>query len=424
MAPVFAWGASKLVGARAGLVAGACLLVQPALTAWSLRIEPSALFMVLLGLLLGALGEALHQGSRRAAVGAGLTLAALGLCKESGVYLALPALLGLALCERAAEERRALTGLCAAAFLSITLPFQAWDRASPHGVAEKTALPMLDREAFLERGEVPKPLLARDDPALTVSQEVQRHLSDPNTSRGERARWLWQEQARRAWRFLGPWLLVAPLGALGVVALAPRGALDRGSTALILGLHAMLIPVAWVVVQGRHAEVGLVGTWLALGLGVDRGLNSGLRRGLAVAVAALLSTAGGIRAFTLERSRLEHMQGVAETYTSAAKVIQEALPEGAVLCSNQAWVGWFTRSLAAECLEAPPPERPLLYAVAKAEAGRWPEARPRATFEGAWQVNDACVVLVLLPPEDRGRPGVKPDLSRVGRCRVLPGVEP
>ena len=70
MAPVFAWGASKLVGARAGLVAGACLLVQPALTAWSLRIEPSALFMVLLGLLLGALGEALHQGSRRAAVGA------------------------------------------------------------------------------------------------------------------------------------------------------------------------------------------------------------------------------------------------------------------------------------------------------------------------------------------------------------------
>lgn len=420
MAPVFAWGASAVVGARAGVIAAVALLLQPALLAWSLRVEPSALFVVLLGLALGALGRAMHDGSVRAAAALGGLLFLLGLTKESGFYLVVPVMLALGLCERASGERRALVGAAALVFLGCAVPFQAWDRASPHGVSEKTALPMQDRRAFIDEGVVPKPLLAQDDPALALVAEQLDHLRAPSTSPGERAAWLWREQARRAWRFLRIWLLVAPAVLVGVGWLYRQGRLDRGSAVCIGALHALLAPAALVVVQARHAEVGLVGTWL--GLGVLLAQVGGDRRGaaLSAAVAALALAHGAERARGLEVERLGYLGRVAQLYDAVADEIVAALPEGAALCSDSYPVGWATRQLTQQCLVAPPADRPVLYAVPRATFQDWPARRPKATFKGAWQVRDTCLVLILFPPEDPGRPAARPDLSRVSRCRILP----
>jgi hypothetical protein len=349
MAPAMALGLTPIVGRRAGLLSGAFVLVMPALMMSSLRVEPTSLFIFLLGVLLFVVGRAIERRSAVLGAIAGLMVPFIGLVKENGFLytLVLLPLLFVAL-----RDRRVLLTLATLGAFCLGLGgIFAMDAKGDKGnLSHKVSLPVSDTIKLVESGYLPPPILAKEDVFIQPSAAVRAEIAAEDTAPMRRVYLFAVVQALRIWRFLGLWLVVAPVA--GVVAWrAWRDGTLRGWQLSMLGaLTVCLIPGIFVIIQPRHAEPGALGIVAAAALGLTR-LSLPSRRWATLA-AVLLATGQGV--FTFYAREFETLGFLARSARERQKTawdVERWVPDDARLCSTSFWIGFYTGRLVLTCAE-------------------------------------------------------------------------
>ncbi|MCK6527250.1 hypothetical protein L6R50_06675 [Myxococcota bacterium] len=361
----FGLGMWAVGGRRAGIAAGWLAALLPNLLAWSLRVEPTSTFVVLLGVALLLAGHAARTASPLSAAALGVVAFLLGITKENGfVYLPL---LGVPVCMAAGRRWLRVAAPALAAFLLLMLPF-AWHdgRATrEHGVLAKAALPMRDVRAMLDTGVIPKPLVNQsgDDAFLARLAPAVERLGSPEATPGRRLVLFAGVQAGRLTRFLGLWLVAAAVSVGWLARLWRRGALPTWQAALGLGLQAPLLLTLAVVVQARHAEVAALGTCAALALCLPHGWRA-VAGGWPLAAGGIGLALQGVWLFwQVEVPRARAIEARARCRMDAAAWIGTRLPPGASLCSTQPWVGFYLGMESRDCMEPASRVRPRLYVL-------------------------------------------------------------
>ena len=337
-APAMAFGMAAVGGRKAGLVAGWATLLLPNLVAWSLRVEPSSLFVLLLALCLFLAGRVAYQRSVAHAAALGLVVFLLGLTKESGFVYLVPLGLGAVI----AARRRWLPILLAIglSFTALYVPFRMMDEAGGASLTAKASLPFTDMGELLTKGRVPPPVESKDDRAIAPTAATLTELRAPETTPRRRAELVAVLQGRRLVRFCGLWLVIVPVAIVGAVRAWRRGDLPLWQLVLGVGSSSLLGSALLVIVQPRHAEAALFGglwtvslclpRWWERGGRRTRGLLATVGLGLALQSAYLLREVEAPRAWRLEQQSVEAARTVAWA--------EDALPEGGVLSRRP--TGW------------------------------------------------------------------------------------
>ncbi len=351
-------GVASAFGRRAGILCGVGTLLLPNILAWSLRIEPTSLYVVLLGLLLLSVGRAARLRSLRWALAAAAATLLLIATKESGLLYIAPIAAALLL------RGRRTGGLYLGVTLLGLVALRGLDSPAPgeHSARDKVALPVLDLQRMIGEGVLPKPLRATDDPVLIVPPAV---VEAARAATPPARLWTWaQLQVSRLTRFLGLWALVALLGARAAFIAWRRGRLAVWEAILLLGLSAPLAACLVVVVQPRHAEAALIGAMIAPALLTPPRWLPALGAVLALQGAGLL--------VTLEWPRAQKLHAIGAAWQAAGDRLEAHIDEGDRVCSSEVWIGVVLDRAVPDCAQVP--------------AGRWFAIERAITDGGVRQI--------------------------------------
>lgn len=416
MAPAIALGLTPIVGRGAALLSGAFVVLLPALGVASLRVEPTSLFIVLIGVLLFATGRAIERRSPALGALAGILVPLMGLVKENGLLYTLvlvPAIF-VALRERNARFGLAVLGaFCTGSGAVLALDslhhtgeapsaeraevvqkrVVAGEKPPPEmaDLSHKVSLPVVDVIDLVSTGYLPPPILAKEDSAIQPSGAVLAELAAADTAPARRLVLYAEIQARRMWRFLGVWLLAAPFAAWAAWKAHRDGELERWQLAMLGVLTLCLVPGMFVLIQPRHAEFGALGIVAASALAVTRAAPRKLR--LFTLLALALAAVHGAHLFhAREFEPLKYLTRSARERLAAARTVQRLVPATANLCSPSFWIGFYTDRLVLDCargadIEAGEPtwyvgERAEITGFAEAMAPRGGTLAMQATLSG------------------------------------------
>jgi len=339
LAPATALAVASLVGepggAAAGRLAGALVLLLPATTIASLQVEPAAVELLQVCLMLALAGRVARVGGLRSALALGAMGALAAGTKEGGgvdlLLLALPAVL-----LRGGPRLRLALGVIGGAALvglALTVFGHSADPSAPVA-GPKAEVPLQDMLAWIGTGAVPPPLRHPGDPVGALTQAQVQAIAAAGTA--GRVVAILRVQAWRLLVLLGPWALATPIVAVALVRRWRQGRLPAATAGILLG-HVLLVAVGLVVViQGRHAE------WLAMGVVWGLALllagRPAWQRGLALGLAAVF----GLLSARPERWRLHGLAGQARDDAAMGSWALAQVPEGARLASPLHVVGAVT----------------------------------------------------------------------------------
>ena len=325
LAPASAWLGDQVGGPRTGRLVGALALTWPAIVAWSVRVEPTAPFLVGTAIVLGLAAIAAREGRTRPAAVAAFGAFLLVLTKESGLVGFVPVLVALALSGPGRGRR------VGAALATFGIPLAAWMIAealsAPSGVATKASLPLRDAFAYFAHGDVPAPMRVLDDPWGLVPWDWTHGRQRPGL--GARIGLYAAVEALRWIRQVGLWGPVAVVASGVAFREARAGRLPAWAVGLGLAAQLPLAISAILLVQGRHAETGLLGTALLLGMLAA----APARRAKIADVSALLALQGAVFLFGPEATRAAALVPAEAEADAVAAWAASTLPPGTPMCT-------------------------------------------------------------------------------------------
>ncbi len=402
--PAMAALGARLGGRAAGRWTGWLTLGLPTLLAWGMRVEPTSLLaLAVVGAAIATVDVAAPaeppSGAwrRGAPFGVGLACAALASLKETGapIGLALVAVLTLARW-RAGRRDEAMAAVLGGLVGSGAIVLVTALTAGNGGVGGRVHQPLGDTLRMLREGRRLQALGTHDVPGWIVPGALRATLG-PQGAPPSRTVAFVAVQALRTAAMAGPWLvglaLVRPRAAWApALPDAPRGLL---SAALPLALLAGALPLAPVVFQSRHLEVPLLGVVLALGLALGARVERGAPRWLPVAALAVALAWTGLRFGLVELPRATNAVGCAREEDTALAAALSRLPDGAALCSDEAWVRFRLDRPAPVCVDAPD-----AWELRPRRLPPRPGERPRAVPVDATALGRGTCKgeLVLVPP--------------------------
>ncbi len=319
--------ANELAGRRAGIMAALLAACLPALAFASMRVEPTALLALGIGLASWLAARAARRGAPADALVAGLVASATVLTKENGLVAS--GLIAVALPFATTQRSVAVT----LAFVLGFIPGVATQRALDAGFSEwtgitvtKAELPLDDVRRMLASGEIPHALVEAGAAERQGTGEALRQIAEPARSGASRAILFLGVQLKRLALAMGSWILLVPTAL--VAGVAKRDPPSR----IFLAQALALVPCVLVVVQPRHVDVALLGLAVSAAIAVV-----GRPLWQAVVPVALVATQLAYATWSMEWEELVRARRCAEAELAVAERLRPQLPTSGDWCSTAAW---------------------------------------------------------------------------------------